>query len=277
MSRIISAGPARLAAALLVATALLAVGAGAASASKVVIYKNLPSTESFSALGFESDSVWEFGGEVEFPGTARKSPTIAVEMLSFACQEGSVETCTTSRSASFEWPITLSVYRVGSLSSPIDRITRTFKIPYRPSETAKCPNLGWTKGYGKECFTAKQTKIRFSLPGAVLPAQAIIAVAFNTETYGNEPTGEEGPYDSLNVAENTDYQCLHEDKATKECEHEEYELLPTAPSVGSDPLPEQVFLNSTYSAITCGGAEGYFGATGDCWKYDQPAFEVKAS
>jgi len=263
----------KLATAVLAAVVLSAMAAGAASAE--VIYNNIPS-KSLPALGYESDSVAEFGGEVEFAGSARKSPTIAVELESYACQTGSVATCTTTPGSSFNWPVTLNVYNVGSLSSPIARITGTFKIPYRPSESAKCPNVGWSKGYGKECVFAKGTKIKFKLPGATLPAKAVIAVAYNTETYGSEPTGEEGPYNSLNVAVNADYKCISENPTTKACENEAYEALPTAPTVGTDPLPEQVFLNTTYSAIDCGGTLGSFSATGDCWKYEQPAFEVSA-
>jgi hypothetical protein len=264
---------AKMAAAALAAVVLCAMAAGAAGAE--VIYNNLPG-KSLPALGFESDSVWEFGGEVQFAGTARNSPTVAVELESYACQTGSVATCTTGPGTSFEWPITLSVYNVGSLGSPIARITKTFKIPYRPSENAKCPNVGWSKGYGMHCYFAKGVKIKFKLPGATLPAQAVIGVAYNTETYGSEPTGQEGPYNSLNVAVNANYQCIKENPMTKACENEEYEALATAPSVGTDPLPEQVFLNTTYSAIDCGGTLGSFGPSGKCWKYEQPAFEVSA-
>jgi hypothetical protein len=263
-----------LAMAILAATVLSAMAAGAAGAE--VIYNNIPG-KSLPALGFQSDSVSEFGGEVQFEGTARKSPSVAVEMESYACQTGSVATCATTSGSSFEWPITLSIYRVGSLSSPIERITKTFRIPYRPTESAKCPDVGWTKGYGKECDFAKGTKIRFKLPGASLPSSAVIAVAFNTDTHGSEPTGIDGPYDSLNVAVNATYKCIDENAVTKVCENEEYEALPTGPTVGVDPLPEQVFLNTTFAAIDCGGELGAFGPSGDCWKYEQPAFEVAAS
>jgi hypothetical protein len=283
MSGRIPARSARLAAALLAVSAIVALTAATASASEV-IYNNIPS-KSLPALGFESDSVWEFGGEVQFAGTARKSPMVSVEMESYACQSGSGAACTTAMGASFEWPITLSIYKVGSLSSPIARITKTVKIHYRPSASAKCPleMPEDVKGYGKECAFAKATKVSFKLPGATLPAQAVIGIAFNTETYGSEPTGAEGPENSLNVAINADYVCNaeHVNKTTGACEGEDYERVAVAPpSVGSDPLPEQVFLNTTYGAIDCGGTLGSFSVTGiepGCnWEYEQPAFEVKA-
>lgn len=273
----ISARAAKLVAALFAATALMALAADAASAE--VIYNNIPSS-ALPALGFESDSVAEFGGELQFAGTARKSPTVSVELESYACQTGNAATCSTTKGAKFEWPITLSVYQVGQPSSPIARLTKTFKIAYRPSENSKCPNEGWTKGYGKACYFAKGTKISFKLPGAILPAQAVVAVAFNTETYGSEPTHAEGPENSLNVAIGTTEVCKKEN-ADKQCEEWEIETAKSEPSVGSDPLPEQVFLNTTYAAIDCGGTLGTFSVTGiepECnWKYDQPAFAVKAS
>lgn len=271
---------AKVAVALLAGLAVAALAPLSALASSEVIYNNIPSPKmGLPALGFESDSVAEFGGAVKFAGTARTSPTVAVDVDSYACQSGTGASCTTSKGASFEWPITLNVYEVGSLSSPIVHITKTFKIPFRPSPSTRCPleEPEGVKGYGKECAIAKQEKISFSLPGVTLPAEAVVAIAFNTETYGAKPTGEEGPYNSLNVAINADYKCIHENPTTKACENEEFENTNTSPpSVGSDPFPEQVFLNTTYEALTCGGTVGSFGPTGDCWKFEQPAFEVKA-
>jgi len=56
--------------------------------------------------------------------------------------------------------------------------------------------------------------------------------------------------------------------------------------VGTDPLPEEVFLNSQSSVYYCeNAAPGHFAATGTypsgpkagkgCWLYEQPAIEVK--
>ncbi len=272
----------------LLAVAVVAALAAAAAGAAEVIYRNIPSPfpkTGLPALGFESDSVSEFGGEVQFAGTARTSPTVAVDLESYACQSGSGAACTTANGAAFEWPVTLSVYQPGDLNSPIARITKTFKIHYRPSASAKCPleMPEDVKGYGKGCAFAKTSKIRFKLPGATLPAQAVIAVAYNTETYGREPTGASGPYNSLNVAVNAEYVCApgHENPLTKACEGEDYERVAVPPpSVGTDPLPGQVFINTLYGAIDCGGTLGSFGPSGmtpECnWNYEQPAIEVSA-
>ncbi len=271
-----SSAVAWLVAVLLVAGATM--GVMAASAGAEIIYKNMPTKHQFDgAEGFECCGTSSFGGEVTFAGSNRSSPTITAGLLSFGCEAGGDETCTTKKNATFTWPITLEIYEAGAgdeVGPLITRVTREFKIPYRPSESPKCPNEGWTKGYGKECVVAIAHNIAYSLPGFKLPNTAIIALAFNTESYGSKPTGEEGPENSLNVTLNVSYQCSKENAMTHVCE--EFTELPTEPSVGTDPFPEQAFQSTVYSVAACGGVEGSFGASGDCWKYAQPAFEVKA-
>jgi hypothetical protein len=271
----------KLSATILVAAGALAVCAGAASAE--LVYKNVPTPrpKGFPALGFESDSVSEFGGEVELAGAARRNPTVTVYLESYGCQSGSGTSCSSAPGATFPVPVTLNIYTVGSLGAPVDSLTNTFNIPYRPSANPVCPveMPEDVQGFGKRCEFAARVKAKFKFKGATLPNQVILAVAYNTETYGKEPTGQPGAVNSLNVAVNANYKCApgKENPITKECEGEDYENVSTeAPSVGSDPLPEQVFLNTTYSFLTCGEPTGSFGPTGDCWKFEQPAFEVKA-
>ena len=266
-----------LVAVLLVAGATMGVMAGSAGAE--VIYKNMPTKHQLDgAEGFECCGTSSFGGEVTFAGTDRGSPTITVGLLSFGCEQGSDTTCTSKRHATFRWPMTLEIYEAGageSVGPLITRVTREFAIPYRPSESPKCPEEeGWTKGYGKQCLVAIADNINYYLPGFKLPNTAIIALAFNTETYGSMPTGEEGPENSLNVTVNAKFECSKENPTTHECE--EFTLGPTGPSVGTDPFPEQVFQSTVYAGAACGGVEGSFGASGKCWQYAQPAFEVKA-
>lgn len=266
-----------------VAAVLLAAGAAmgvlATTAGAEIIYKNMPTGHQFDAAeGFECCGTSAFGGEVAFSGTRRSSPTIIAGLLSFACEQGSNETCKTKTGSTFTWPITLEIYEPGTgdeVGPLITRVTSSFKIPYRPSESPKCPEVeGWTKGYGPQCVVAIAKNISFSLKGFTLPETAIIALAFNTETYGSKPTGMEGPENSLNVTVNVSYECTKENPTSHECE--EFAELPTAPTVGTDPFPEQVFQDTVYSVAACGGVEGSFGASGNCWANAQPAFEVKA-
>ena len=70
---------AKLAVAVVTGILLVALAPVAADASSAeVIYKNIPNSKiGLPALGFQSDSVSEFGGAVKFGGTDRTSPTVA--------------------------------------------------------------------------------------------------------------------------------------------------------------------------------------------------------
>jgi hypothetical protein len=273
----IPARVAGLASAMVAAAGVLAITAGVANAA--VVYDNLPSApvKDLPSLGFQATATAQFGGEVAFGGTDRSSPTVIVEMSSWACQSGIGASCKTTGGATFSVPITLSVYNAGpegSVGAPVGSVTETFAIPYRPSAKKSCPlnSAEDVQGWGSECDYGKLHKIKFNLSGVTLPNEAIVAVSYNTETYGSAPTGVEGPYNSLNVAVNASYTY---NETTKE-----YETDPVAPpSVGSDPLPEDVFINSQRSGLYCGNvaATGSFGNSGACWHYEQPAIEVRAS
>ncbi len=68
----------------------------------------------------------------------------------------------------------------------------------------------------------------------MLPEQLIYGLAFNTETWGYQPTGVPGPYNSLNLA-----------------------LTTTGPSAGTDVDPDAVYWNTqTAGWYSDGGAGG---------------------
>lgn len=263
--------PARLIAALLAATAVVAIAAATASAS--VVYNNSPKPlpGNLPSLGFQATSTSEFGGLVEFAGTARKEPSVTVVMASWACEFGSGATCATASGATFEQRITLNIYKYNEATkepegAPIATTHQTFDIPYRPSESRKCAETGEGKGWGKECFLGKTHAITFHPTEVTLPAKAIVAVAYNTESYGAEPTGEEGPYDSLNVA-------LTDPKSPAEEEGEGVK-----PSVGHDPLPEYTYANSKYALVYEPEPHGEIGtfSLANGWTGYQPVFKITA-
>ncbi len=262
---------ARLCVAALAACALLGLTTASAWASSEVIFNNvngnLPAAEGFDCCGLSQE-----GSEVEFEASRldRFSPKIGVEMISFGCETGGAATCVTGRGASFSWPVTLNVYNVGATPETVGSLivssTKTFKIPYRPSENPSCPNEGWTKGYGKKCLFGREHRLQWSLHGVTLPSKVIIAVAFETEQYGDpepgSPAQEQGA-DSLNVGV----------------------MENSPPNPGIAPLPEQVFLepngsNSGYAigVDSCGtGMVGVFAVTPPaCYGQYQVAIEVSA-
>lgn len=254
----IPARAAKLAGALLAVCATTALAAGSADATLIYNNQPTPRPKNLVSLGFAATSTSEFGGQVEFAGTNRTSPTVTVTMSSWACQnlQGGAA-CATTPHASFSWPITLNVYEVGpenSVGALIATTTENVAVPYRPSASKKCsPNSEGAVGYGKECFHGLAFKVPFSLEGTTLPSKAIISVAYNTTNYGYAPTHEaDVGEDSLNVA------------------------LAGSPSVGTDPLPEDAYVNSSWSAMYSGmGTVGTFSIAGE-WAEAQPVFKIKA-
>ncbi|MGP0100516.1 MAG: hypothetical protein ACLPUT_02705 [Solirubrobacteraceae bacterium] len=219
-----------MAAALLATTAVAALAAGTASAE--VVYNNVPSPlpGNFASIGLAATSTTEFGGEVELAGSARKNPTVTVVMSSWACQSGgwSEDNCQTPKpTKGFRVPVTLRVYEVGELTTPIATKTKTFKMSYRPSASPKCTGEyagTWYDEASKECFNGYAFPISIKLKLQRLPKKAIVTVSYPTS----------GPSDSLNVAVS---------------EPSEGTL-----SVGSDPV-EEWFANSTWSEMYCPGAK----------------------
>jgi hypothetical protein len=270
----IPARTAKLAASLTAVCAVLAVAAGASSAATVV-YNNLPKPlpGNVQSVGFQATSASEFGGQIQTTGGAT-NPTITVGMSSWACQSGGATdgSCASAAGATYNEPITLNIYSVGSADSvgtKLVTVTQNFAIPYRPSANAtKCAgNGGWFKA--GNCFHGKLFKIKFAKLGSkkapvTLPEKVIVSVAYNTFTHGYAPTGVEGPYDSLNVALT---EPLKEDE----------EVLP---SVGADPAPADAYYNTTVGAFYCdggAGGTGTFRLDAGCWTGDQPLVEVKSS
>ncbi len=105
-----------------------------------------------------------------------------------------------------------------------------------------------------ECFNGFLFKVTYEFPGVTLPDSAVIGVAYNTQSYGAEPAGVAGPEDSLNVG-----------------------ISSATPTNGSNPLPEDIFVDSSWSEMYCSGATdiGTFGDSGACWEGYEPLLSVK--
>jgi hypothetical protein len=233
--------PARIATLLTATLATVAVLAWAsasagASVTYTPIYSNIPSPlpGNVPSEAIEATSSSEFGGEVQLAGPTADHTKVTVAMSSWACQSGGAEdgSCVSAKGTKFEWPVTLHIYTAGtgdSVGTQVASLTRTFKMPYRPSANAACTGAhlgGWMKM--GECFHGRLFKITFVLKGVTIPSKAIVSVAFNTTDYGAEPTHVPGPYDSLNVGG-----------------------FEGAPSVGSDPQPQSDYINSLWTGAYC--------------------------
>lgn len=244
-----------------------------AAAASSVVYNNVPNPlpGNLVSQAFEAQSASEFGGQIALAGTARTNPTVTVIMSSWGCETGSwfSHDCVTTPGATFSEPITLNVYSVGaggSVGSLLTSSTQTFNIPFRPSaDNTNCTGATageWFSVADNSCYNGFATPISFTLNGVTLPDAAIVSVAYNTSDYGYAPYGDNTAchatsagcgYDSLNVG------------------------LTAPPSVGSDPMPDSAYINSTWSGAYCSGATGTFRLDGPCWTGYQPAIKVEAS
>jgi hypothetical protein len=280
----IPATAAKLAATLLAAIAVSALAAGTAGAS-TVIYNNLPSPwpGNVPSQAFEATQMSQFGGQVEFAGASAATTSVVVGMSSWGCESGSwfAHNCSTTPGGKFQWPVTLRVYTVGTanaVGTKIAELTKTFKMPYRPSASARCTGANAGKWFRSgTCFNGRLFKIVFTFRGLTLPSKAIISVFYNTSDYGTEhqrpkPCDSEPqgcPYDSLNVA-------LTEPKLNGKEEAEG----PVPPSVGADPAPEDAYQDSTTAGNYCDmglGGTGTFrldSGLPPCWTGYQPLFQV---
>jgi len=166
--------------------------------------------ESYPSVGFQATQRSEFGDRITFePATGRSLLSAAVTITSWACENGqwNLGDCVTTPGATFNHPITLNLYEAddaGLVGSLITSVTQTFTIPYRPSSNFTCSDTTQWKSTNGDCFNGYNHVIEFDLTGISVPDTVIFGVAYNTQSHGAVPTGNNGAYNSLNVGLNTD-------------------------------------------------------------------------
>src|SRR5581483_1044918 len=105
-----------------------------------------------------------------------------------------------------------------------------------------CTGGRWFNASDSTCYNGIAAPISFTFTGVTLPSKVIIGVAYNTTHYGYAPVGESAPcftssggcpYDSLNVG-----------------------LSTSAPTVGTDPQPNDAYQNSPIAGEYCDGGAG---------------------
>jgi hypothetical protein len=150
----------------------------------------------------------EFGDLVTLAPGARELTTVSVLMSTQACETGTGTTCVTTADATFDHPLTMTLYNMaGTLAAPtvgstIATVTDTFTIPFRPSaDLTNCTGADAGKWFdGTMCVTGLAVVVDFVFPpGTTLPDTLIWGIAYNTGSGGYSPIGTPGPYDSLNV------------------------------------------------------------------------------
>ena len=202
------------------------------------IYNDIPGPlpPNVPSLGYQSNQTAEFGDLIHFAGTDRSLTTVTLVM-----SDGALASAFGSMSPTWNHPITLNLYNVdnsGLNPAPgtlIATQTHTFAIPWRPEADPTCPGgTAWRAGDGK-CYNGLAFEITFDFTGTIVPDQIIYGVAFNTTTWGAQPIGQPGPYESLNFGLNSS----------------------APPAVGTRPFPDTAYWNTqTASNYADGGAGG---------------------
>jgi len=241
---------ARLAAALPLALAAFA-------ANATVVYSNLqdPLPGNLPSLGYQATSTTEFGDHIQFAAGPRKLDSVTITMSNWA-----LESSYGTGGSGYTHGLTFNIYNYvndTAAGSLIASNTINTLIPWRPEADTSCPGgTAWRSADGT-CYNglAFNVTFDFSAQNVVLPDDIVFGLAFNTQSYGNNPTGASGPYNSLN-----------------------YALVSASPSVGTDVNSDTLFWNTSWAGGRSPGVgtNGVFGVDTN-WTGYVPAARFDAS
>jgi len=215
-----------------------------------VLYDSLvnPLPQDMFSEAFAATGTSEFGNEVNLANSGSTLSDVTATLSIWSCgNNDALGQCITTPGATFPVPVTLTIYDApatvgGALGSQIATATKTFNVPYRPSEDdTNCvgPNLdnpsaanGQPNGEwynGSTCSINLNSNITFSASdfgsAVVLPGSIVYGISYPTTTTAEQ---------SLNVAVSDDTG----DPAT------------TAITAGSDAITGD-YLNSSEAVSYC--------------------------
>ena len=185
-------------------------------AAQQVIYSNLPAITPANVVsfGYQANQLAELGDLISFGGTARNL-TSATVMLSDWSYQSEWASYANANATGFFVPLTFNIYNVGAANAVgnlIATLTQNTLIPWRPEPSpAQCGPGGtqpqgdystfhqWYGGDGL-CHGGQADLVTFdfSALNVLLPSEVIYGLAFNTQSWGYNPIGVDGPYTSLN-------------------------------------------------------------------------------
>ncbi len=195
--------------------------------ANTVVYNSIPDPLPYNlpSLGYQATSTAEFGELIQFAGTGvvLSYATVMMSDWAKASEYGSTDPY-------WAHDITLNLYNVGPGNTPgnlIASVTQEVYIPWRPEADPSCPNGGtaWRAADGN-CYNGLGFTVKFWFFNLPVPNQIIYGLAFNTNTWGYQPIGQSGPFESLNFA-----------------------LSGTAPLIGSNPLPDTAYWNTKQASF----------------------------
>lgn len=211
-----------------------------------VVYNNIPSPlpGNVPSQGFQCCQTSELGDYVELAGTARRALSATVLMSSWSLHSN----YPSMPAAGYMHSITLNIYSANTsgptpaLGALIGTVTQNSLIPWRPEADPTCPGgTAWRAGNGT-CYNGYAFALEIDLRSLALtlPDKFIFGVAFNTNSWGYNPIGQPGPYESLNVGTAN------------------VGGVGVPPSVGVDVEPDAAFWNTGVAAWYADGGAGGF-------------------
>jgi hypothetical protein len=190
----------------LVFAGVLLLGAAPALAQGTVVYDSIPSPTppNVASVGYQATQTAELGDEVRLEADTPRGAGFATVLMSSWSLHSDYPAMP---AAGYTHPITLNIYVDAASAAahlPIQTVTQTFLIPWRPeADTASC-GTAWLAADG-HCYNGFAFTITFDLRSLnyLLPDQFIYGIAYNTQSWGYAPLGVSGPYNSLNVGLNS--------------------------------------------------------------------------
>ncbi len=171
----------------------------------------------------------------------------------------------TMAAAGFQHPITFNIYAVDhtnpapAVGALLGTVTQTFLIPWRPEADLTCAGGTAWRAADNACYNGFAFSIEFDLRSLnlTLPNEVIFGIAYNTNTWGANPIGLNGPYESLNVG---------------------LVSAPPSPSVGVNVEADALFWNTMTPANYSDGGAGGIGTfrRDDNWTPYSPAVRLNA-
>lgn len=184
---------------------------GAASAD-VAIYDAIPDLD-YSlqenvppSLGYQATQTNEAGDHIAFePGTSRTLSSATFGLVSWAQYDAVLNDSSLQYDADGWWQdVTLNLYGVASdgdgnpaVGGLLYSFTESFYIPFS--------STGWIGDDTDEGMWSPITYDLTSYGDVNVGDEIIFGIAFNTSHYGEDPTGLQGPYNSLNLGLFDDY------------------------------------------------------------------------
>jgi hypothetical protein len=227
-----------------------------ALSADTLVYNNVPSPlpTNLPSVGYEANSISEFGQGVSLAGGSAVLTTAQIVLSDWAL-ESTYEAIGTS--TGFYVPLTLNLYDVGandSVGSLFASYTITPEILWRPEASAGCGTA--FLGANGTCYNGLAQVVTFDLGDVTAPGQFIYGLSFNTSDYGVR-TGVSGPYDSLNFA-----------------------VAGGTPSIGSDLVANSAYMDSSSGGVYGDGGSGGVGTfrlDAGAWAGYDPAASFEAT